>query len=292
MKFSRSVFELIARRKSVRTYSGEPVSAATLLEIRDFLGRMPGSPFGSRVRFSAVAAAEDDAGALKKLGTYGVIRRPAGFIIGAVADTTAGLVDFGHGMETAVLFLEDLGLGSCWLGGSFRKSRFAERIGAAGTECVPAVLSFGVPAPKPRTFERIMRAAGGSDSRKPFESLFFDAGFDRPMNRETPGPIGRALDSVRLAPSASNRQPWRVVRDAASGALHFYLARDRAYSRQLKWFGALDLQKVDLGIAASHFEWSARESGLEGTWSDADPRIDFQPPGVEYLFSWIPRNLR
>ena len=48
------------------------------------------------------------------------------------------LEDFGYTMERIILFATDLGLGTCWLGGSFTKSRFAEKISANGSERVPA----------------------------------------------------------------------------------------------------------------------------------------------------------
>ena len=50
-------------------------------------------------------------------------------------------------MEKAILYATGLGLGSCWLGGTFRRSRFAERISARSDEIVPAVASLGYPAP-------------------------------------------------------------------------------------------------------------------------------------------------
>ena len=109
-------------------------------------------PLGSKVRFQFIAATEDDPDILKGLGTYGVIQNPAGFVAGVVAPGTdgTGLTDFGYAMESIVLFLANLGLGTCWLGGSFRKSRFAERINPQGEEIVPAVISVGYAASTPR----------------------------------------------------------------------------------------------------------------------------------------------
>jgi nitroreductase len=267
MKYSNSIFDIIPRRKSVRSYSGKPVAEAVLRKIEDTLKCLPDPPLRSKSRFMVASAAEGDAEALRGLGTYGVIHKPAGFVIGAAEEGEGGLVDFGFRMQAIVLLLADMGLGSCWLGGSFRKSRFSERIGAADGECVPSVLSFGVPAEKPRLLETLMRAGAGSDRRRPFESLFFKSGFDRPLSRGEAGPFARIFEMVRLAPSASNRQPWRIVWNPESGAFHFFLQRDAGYGRQLRWLKRLDLQRVDMGIAACHFEVAAAEAGLPGTWT-------------------------
>jgi nitroreductase len=287
MDYSKSVFEIIPQRKSVRTYADAPVPKAALRALDGNLKSLPAPPFRSTVRFALAAAAPDDTEALKGLGTYGIIRNPAGFVIGAAECSDRGLVDFGHQMEAIVLSLADLGLGSCWLGGSFRKNRFTERIAASETECVPSVVSFGVPADKPRAFEKFMRKGAGSDLRKPFETLFFRSDFGHPMVSGEAGSFGRLLEMVRLAPSASNRQPWRVVWDEADASHHFFLRRDRGYGRRLKWFGAIDLQMVDMGIAACHFELTAREDGMPGSWSAADPKIRNAQTDTEYVMSWV-----
>jgi nitroreductase len=287
MMHTNSIYEIIPKRKSVRTYKDEPVAEAVLRKIEDSLRHLPIPPLHSKSRFILAAAAEGDAEALKGLGTYGIIRKPAGFVIGAVQDDPDGLVDFGFQMQAIVLMLTDLGLGSCWLGGSFRKSRFSERIAAAGGECVPSVLSFGIPAEKPGMLETLMRAGAGSDRRKTFESLFFKSDFSRPLSREEAGSYGRILDMVRLAPSASNRQPWRIVLDSESGAFHFFQRREGGYGRRLRWFKLLDLQRVDMGIAACHFGLAAAESGLPGAWTVRDQGSTATlPENTIYIMTW------
>lgn len=292
MQYSRSIFDLVHERKSVRSYKDQPVARDVLRKIEESLKHMPDPPLRSRPRFVMAAAAEGDAESLKGLGTYGIIRKPAGFVIGAVRQDPDGLVDFGFCMQAIVLKLTDLRLGSCWLGGTFRKSRFAERIGAAGGECVPSVLPFGVPVEMKGALETLMRAGAGSDRRKPFESLFFKSGFNRPLSREEAGPYGRILEAVRLAPSASNRQPWRVVLDPETGAFRFFLRRDPGYGLQLRWLRLLDLQRVDLGIAACHFELTATECGQPGAWTPPDGGLMPLPENTIHILTWNPTQSR
>jgi hypothetical protein len=92
---------------------------------------------------------------------------------------------------------------------------------------------------------------------------------------------------VRIAPSASNKQPWRVVKDGQYW--HFYLQRTPGYRRDpLKILLDLcDLQRLDMGIALCHFELTARELGLAGHWAFDAPSIPIPGPRTEYIASWV-----
>jgi hypothetical protein len=93
---------------------------------------------------------------------------------------------------------------------------------------------------------------------------------------------------VRWAPSASNKQPWRIVRN--ENAFHFYLSRTKGYGKGSLLFSLLrivDLQRVDLGIAMCHFELTARELGFAGRWAVQDPDIAKPDDRTEYIVSWI-----
>ena len=82
--------------------------------------------------------------------------------------------------------------------------------------------------------------------------------------------VADALKAVQWAPSAVNRQPWRVVR--VGDDFHFFEKRDLAGGGRYRW----DVQKIDVGIAVCHFMEMAG-----GTLSVADPGIAL-PEHVEY----------
>ena len=87
-----------------------------------------------------------------------------------------------------------------------------------------------------------------------------------------------------MGPSASNRQPWRIVRDEAG--FHFYVQRSAGYRDVIKLARVVDLQRVDLGIAMCHFGLTATETGLSGAWEVRDPGIE-RPNGLtEYVVTW------
>jgi len=122
-----------------------------------------------------------------------------------------------------------------------------------------------------------MRRAIHADKRQSFEKLFFDGGFDRPLTPEGAGAFREALELVRLAPSAVNRQPWRIVRQG--DAFHFFKKR----SMPANPLG--DVQKLDVGIALAHFVLAAEAKGIPGSVLTADPGIE-RDGDTEYLVTW------
>jgi nitroreductase len=195
--------------------------------------------------------------------------------------------DYGHGLEQAVLAATDLGLGTCWLGGSFTKSSFARKIGTTRNEVVPAVVALGYPAPGSR--EGRVRQRAGSARRLPSEQLFWDRNPGEALDLSRASGYADVLEAVRWAPSASNKQPWRLIRSGETW--HFYLQRTKRYGKGSAVFSLLrlaDLQRVDMGIAMCHFELACREQGLAGGWVLAPSASDAPPAGLEYTVSWAP----
>ena len=286
MLFTHPVSDVIRQRFSCRSYLETAIEEKQRLSLADFLASNSTGPFGTPARFELVSATEHDRKALRGLGTYGFIKGATGFIIGAVEDGPQNMEDFGYAMECAILFATDLGLGTCWLGGSFTKSTFARRISAGDSEDVPAVCSIGYIADSIRN--AAMRQHLGADGRLAWGNMFFDGGFGAPISPEAAGGVAAPLEMVRLGPSASNKQPWRIVK--AGEAWHFYLQRTKGYRNQ--WVAKLlkiaDLQRVDMGIAMSHFELAAEELGLKGAWAVRDPGIAVPDQLIEYTATWLP----
>lgn len=294
MKTKKPVTDLIWKRYSCRTYSARPVEKNLKDQLEQFVATSPAGPFGSRPRFEIITATDEDRNALKDLGTYGFIKNPTGFILSAVKRSPRDLEDFGYTMERNILYATDMGLGTCWLGGSFAKSKFAEKISANEDEIVPAVAAFGHMASKMSLVEKAIRWGAGAKNRKPWEELFFKNGFNGSLSTEDIGKWAEPLEMVRIAPSASNRQPWRIVWEPATGSFHFYRQRSKGYKARNKMlFGMADLQRVDMGIAICHFEMASKESGFPGKWLFDEPNIGKLPESTEYVASWrtSPQNL-
>jgi len=280
------ITDLIQQRYSCRTYLDQPLSAEQRELLVEFLADLPAGPFGGKPRFELVAAREGDATALKQLGTYGFIRGAQGYIVGAMKDYAHNHEDYGYLMELAILFATGQDLGTCWLGGTFTKSSFGNAISVQADELVPAVTALGYPAKKPRWVETLIRGGAGADSRLPWDELFLDA-HSQLLVPETIGSYTKVLEMVRWAPSASNKQPWRIIYDGDSW--QFYLKRAPGYRerRANRMFTVADMQRLDMGIAMCHFELTARELGLPGSWEMQPPGLTVLDKSAEYTATWV-----
>ncbi len=279
--------DIIRERYSVRSYLAKPIAEEMQSSLQAALTLPQRCPLGSKIRFNLIAATGDDRASLRGLGTYGFIKNPAGFIIGAVEAADHALEDFGYMMEKAILEATALGLGTCWLGGSFTQSSFAAKIGKRANEIIPAVASTGYAAPEARARDLLRRQAR-SDTRLPWEALFFDGSFRKPLaSSAQAGEYTPALEMVRLAPSASNKQPWRIIKDGHYW--HFYCQRTPGYG-QGNWYFTLlrlaDLQRLDVGIAMCHFALTAQQLGLLGDWAVSDPGLEPLNDKTLYIATW------
>jgi Putative TM nitroreductase len=196
------------------------------------------------------------------------------------------LEDFGHAMERLILTATGLGLGTCWIGGFFTRGTFSRRLAATRDERIPSVAAVGRIADRGAAEEGLMRRLAGGSRRKAWDELFFDGGFGTVLTAESADGYGPPLEMVRRAPSASNRQPWRVVR--AGRSWHFFIRRTPGYPPPFsrRFFGVEDLQRVDSGIAMCHFELAAREQGLAGAWVVRPPSIPLPDSLTEYSATW------
>jgi hypothetical protein len=281
-----SATQAIRKRFSCRTYSGEPIEEAARRSLAEAAAKMRTGPFGSRLRFLLVAASAADSAALKGLGTYGTIRGASAFILGAASPSAKYLEDFGYAMEELILYATALGLGTCWLGGFFKRGSFARSIGAAWGERIPAVTAVGrIPAGEDAREGIVRRAAGGS-RRKEWGELFFDEGFHAALTTEAAGGYAVPLEMARWAPSASNRQPVRIVKSGTSW--HFYIRRTRGFPPRVAriLMGIEDLQRIDCGISMCHFERSVLEQGLGGRWVVRPPSFRLPNELTEYSATW------
>lgn len=285
--YSQPITDLIQKRFSCRKYHNDPIPLETQQLMRDFMYSLSTGPFGTPMRFDLIAADGTDGKALRGLGTYGFINGASGFVVGALGEGKQNLEEYGYRMEQIVLTVTDLGLGTCWLGGTFTKSTFARKIALKGAESMPAILAIGLIDDETQARSGALRLRVGGDKRLSWQTLFYEEGFDAPLSREIAGEYEPALEMVRLAPSASNKQPWRIVQ--TDQGFHFFLQRTKGYrSIMTRLVNIDDMQRLDMGIAMCHFELTAHQLGLKGKWEIQDPKVKLPDDLTEYTISWIP----
>ena len=264
-----TIIETIRKRRSVRTYTGEPLNEEHSAQIKQFINQLQ-APFGMKARIELIHVHADEKPI--KLGTYGWIKGACDYLALIYEDAPFAETAAAYMFEQAILFCTGLDLGTCWIGGSFNRSDFKKQVQLRPNEKLRIVSPVGYPGNKKRFLEKfIVQADKKHVSRKPFGELFFDKQFDHPLTETNAGHFFTPLEMVRIAPSANNKQEWRALLD--DKALHFY---KKPY---------LEFDSIDMGIALCHFELSCKELGIEGKFEVLQ---DFPVnDGVKYVISWI-----
>ncbi len=283
-----SILDLIRQRRSVRTYNRRVLSAEWIEKLNELMADVnKEGPFGNTIRYDLIILTEDEIKGLNKMIHYGFIEGSPAFIAGIMPVADRSLEDFGYLMEELILRAVGLGLDTCWLGGSLDKPFFLDRLGIRDGDALPAIFSVGFGAGRKRVFDEVIRLALRGNGRKSWKELFFRDSGSSPLDPVDCESYKLPLEMVRLAPSASNRQPWRVIMDAQSRGFHFLFLRHKAYTRFLKFRGKSDLQRLDMGIALAHFELTARELNLSGSWQQLRHVTPQGMSDCEYCVSWV-----
>jgi nitroreductase len=282
MEFSRSITEIIKERSSWRTYYPELLDDNIKEKLKEVLKLSNiESPFDSgqnKCRFELVSVPEFDPDEERKLGTYGMISGAQEFIVGTSFKSEHYKENFGYLMEVIILKATDLGLGTCWLGGTFNRSIFSQKVQCKEGEIVPAISPIGYPA-KRRTREKIIRRFLSAKNRKPWEKMFFLNDFQSRLPNKDLGDYSLILEMVRLGPSAKNGQPWRIVKQKDENTYHFYV---KYPERKLYRFFVM----MDIGIAVCHFDLTAKDLSITGDWFFEEPFTLHPKEDLKYVITW------
>ncbi|MCR5421235.1 MAG: nitroreductase family protein [Lachnospiraceae bacterium] len=257
---------IIRGRKSIRTFDSGNISDEHREKISEYIKGIT-NPFNIPVEFVVLDA--------KEYGLSSPVLSGEGlYIAGKVEKKPYADVAFGYSFEKLVLYAWSLGVGTVWIGGTMKRELFEKAAGVKEGEMMPCVSPLGYPAKKRSLKETMMRKGIGADSRISADKLFFEDEWGRPL---TPGEdLADILEMVRWAPSAVNKQPWRII--LKEGIYHFYEKKDKGYINDTTG----DLQKIDVGIALCHFMMGLEASGKIPEIIIDDPKIDV-PEDVEYI---------
>lgn len=277
MKMNIPVEKTIKKRRSVRTYEERKLTEDDKKKLKAFADTLS-NPFGEKVNFHFVEKTTEASG--EKLGTYGVIKGANYYIGASVANTEFGLEAVGYDFENLILYATHLGLGTVWLAATFSRDKFSTAMGIKSEDLFPAISPVGYPVEKKRMKEALMRKLMKSDQRKPWETLFFSNGFSSPLTEKEAGSYAVPLEMLRLAPSATNAQPWRVVKEG--NVYHFYETHNANSKEEDK-----AIKRVDLGIGIAHFHQTAMERGLSGKFEKLSQQNFEVPENTNYIISWV-----
>ena len=182
------------------------------------------------------------------IGSYFFKVTEAPYYIAFIANMSAPNIQAitGYLGEGVILEATALGLNTCWVGGFFRHESVMKQINLQNDERVLAITPIGY------SKEEADRVGVSSKRyrRKNLDKLVVSGkvGDDRWVKS--------ALEAVRIAPSAANRQPWRFKISDNSIIV----------SANSKREGIGVSRRLDCGIAMLHTELGALVTGVKGNW--------------------------
>lgn len=235
------LYESITHRKSTRKYNMTPLSNEELNHIKSFADCVTPLYNGIKTDFDFVSAGEVKNLLPIKAPHYMVIysEKKEGYL------TNAGFM-----FQQVDLFLSAKGLGSCWLG----MARPSDK-GKNGMEFI-IILAFGNALDDPHRqitdFKRkvLSEIATGSDPR---------------------------LEYARLAPSASNTQPWYFVCEGNS----IYVYRQKLGVIKAAMYDKMN--QFDMGITLCHLSIASQHFGIEFNFSSESNVVVTPLKGYEYI---------
>jgi len=209
------VLAAIRQRVSVRSYSGRLVEPRllkrllTLPRTSDCLTDIP-------PRVALVNGVEQARHVLTyMIGSYGLVQNPPHLLVGILPEESdMARLDLGYVLEHVVLEATHLGLGTCWITGSYDAQRAGDAVGLAPGEIAAAVCALGYPDEGRwgRFHSHTIRQLARGHRRKPLTHIVFSGHWGRAWSPDVGNQaLVTILEHARLSPSASNRQPWRFI---------------------------------------------------------------------------------
>ena len=260
-------YDVLSRRMSRRRFDGRPVPAELREQLEVFCDGASAPAGGpesdpiepGRVIAPARACLVDDPAQLLFTGLVGGYGKVSGTPLAAafIGRLPGGAGEAPDDVQAAVGYLGEafileatrLGLGTCWIAGSFDKAGADRLTELAHDEQVIAVTPLGYPTSQQAGGERLLRTMVKASARLSVEKLapgILDDGW--------PQWAVSAVQAARLAPSGANRQPWRFRMEGPK------LVMGRA--EKLYWTAP-----IDFGIARLHVELGALHEGVTGSWT-------------------------
>ena len=233
----------IEQRISCRAYANEPIATQALERIRDETEACAGE---SGVRFCLHVPSQD--GSNIALSPKMFAGQPFAYLTCVGPDDARTRELVGYFGERIVLCATALGVGSCWVAGTFDRS--ATTCDIPDGEALHDVIPLGVPMASTPLKQRSIRKAIRAKSKRK------ERMYEGPTSlADAPQWIRAAIDAVWKGPSAVNEQPVVFVQESADAPVRTELPRFRR-----------DLEHTDLGIAKLHFLLGAAAHARPGTW--------------------------
>lgn len=205
--------ETIYKRKTTRKFDLTPLGDEVLADISNFISNVKPLYKDIAIHYDCVAYEGIKPGMVN-------IKAPHYLVISSEVKDGC-MTNVGFIFQQVDLYLQSIGLGSCWYGASKPSAETEAKLEFA------IAIAFGKPEAE----------------KSPYREL---SDFKRKELREISNIADDKLEPARLAPSAGNGQPWYFL--SKDGHFHVYCVKLGVIKMKVfeKW------NKIDVGIALAH----------------------------------------
>ena len=246
-----NLYNAIFHRKSIRKFDITPLSSDILSEIKQYVNSVKPLEANIETEFSFITT-EDVKNLLP-------VKAPHYFCIYSKR-AEHYLMNVGFMLQQIDLYLSARGFGSCWLGMASPTNKVPTQID--GMDFV-IMLAFG------KSAETLYRSDVSEFKRKSLDEMGNAVG------------VQDLLNAVRLAPSATNSQPWFITGDAQRMQI------SRVKLGPIKALVYDKMNQIDVGIAMCHLYLSAMMKGKEARFLYDKGDEHKVPKGYEYMASVV-----
>jgi hypothetical protein len=247
----------IPKRCSRRQYEAVFLSPETVDYLIEFCDSINSVVDGARVVFVNLSPDKLYKGFI---GSYGKIQYAPAYVA-IIGDNNDKNVQekAGYIGECFILEATAMGLGTCWLGGTFDSQIAGKGIDIGVNEKIFAISPVGFAKMQVGFGEKLVKFIAKSQKRKSLEELCPNQDLG-----SWPDWAKKALEAARLAPSAVNRQPWRFTVEGDSIKVSVDDPKNLLHISK----------RLDCGIAMLHLEVGALYAGVTGKWEYLDSPVD------------------
>lgn len=240
---SSELYSAIFKRKSVRKFKNQKLEDSKLQSIQEFIEGL--TPLYAGIKTEIAILSEND---IKTLMPF-----KASHYIAVYSEAKEGyLVNSGFMLQQVDLFLSANGVGACWLGLGSPQKAVASRNG------LDYIITLAIGYAE----EPLYRKDISEFKRNPLSEISSVTSADE------------LLDAARLAPSASNTQPWYF----SGSADKIIVSRKLPNMLKAALYGRYNL--VDMGIVLCHIWISALNAGKGVEFIKENASL---PKGYEYV---------
>lgn len=161
----------------------------------------------------------------------------------------------GYFGEFLVLECVSLGLGTCWIGGSYNREECQKSIQIKDNEELICIIAVGNAAQNKTIKELLISQIG--KGKQSFDELLAKKDSTPPLW------VTNGIEAARIAPSAANGKP--IIYQYIKDQLSVTIAKKNH-----------DAEEIDLGISMAHFQLGALQGLKEGTWIKKENGYTFQ----------------